>query len=36
VFGMPKVAIEMGAAQQVLPLSKIAAGAMGAFARAKV
>ncbi len=35
VFGMPKVAIEMGAAQQVLPLSRIAAAALGAFARAK-
>jgi two-component system, chemotaxis family, protein-glutamate methylesterase/glutaminase len=35
VFGMPKVAIEVGAAQQVLPLSKIAAAALGAFARAK-
>ncbi len=35
VFGMPKVAIDMGAAQQVLPLSKIASGALGAFSRAK-
>ena len=36
VFGMPKVAIEVGAAQQILPLPKIAAAALGAFARAKV
>ncbi|HEY4363690.1 MAG TPA: chemotaxis response regulator protein-glutamate methylesterase [Bryobacteraceae bacterium] len=36
VFGMPKVAIDLGAAQQILPLPKIAAGALGAFTRAKV
>ena len=33
VFGMPKVAIEMGAAQQVLPLSQIVPGAMAALLR---
>ena len=33
VFGMPKVAIEAGAAQQILPLSKIAGAALGAFSR---
>lgn len=32
VFGMPKVAIEMGAAQQVVPLHKIASAALGALA----
>ncbi len=31
VFGMPKVAIEMGAAQQVLPLSRIGAGIFAAL-----
>jgi two-component system chemotaxis response regulator CheB len=33
VFGMPKVAIEMGAAQQILPLSQMASGAMSALTR---
>jgi two-component system chemotaxis response regulator CheB len=32
VFGMPKVAIEMGAAQQVLPLPRIASGIFQALA----
>jgi two-component system chemotaxis response regulator CheB len=32
VFGMPKVAIEQGAAQKVLPLSKIASGVFAALA----
>jgi two-component system chemotaxis response regulator CheB len=34
VFGMPKVAIEMGAAEQVLPLAHIAAGILAAARRA--
>jgi len=34
VFGMPKVAIEMGAAEQILPLSHIAAGILAAARRA--
>jgi two-component system chemotaxis response regulator CheB len=33
VFGMPKVAIEMGAAEQVLPLSHIASGILAAARR---
>jgi two-component system chemotaxis response regulator CheB len=33
VFGMPKVAIEMGAAQQILALSQVAQGALGALSR---
>ena len=32
VFGMPKVAIDQGAAQKVLPLSKIATGVFAALA----
>ncbi len=36
VFGMPKVAIEHGAAQKVLPLSKIAAGVFAALAERAV
>jgi two-component system chemotaxis response regulator CheB len=31
VFGMPKVAIELGAAQQILPLPQVAAGALTAL-----
>ena len=34
VFGMPKVAIEMGAAEQILPLSQIAGGILAAARRA--
>lgn len=34
VFGMPKVAIEQGAAQKVLPLSRIAAGVFAALTEA--
>jgi two-component system chemotaxis response regulator CheB len=33
VFGMPKVAIEMGAAQQILALSQVAQGVLGALMR---
>ncbi len=33
VFGMPKVAIEMDAAQQILALSQVAQGALGALLR---
>jgi two-component system chemotaxis response regulator CheB len=35
VFGMPKVAIEMGAAQQILALPQVAQGALGALMRTR-